>query len=411
MKRVVVTGMGAIASLGHDARSFFEALLEGRSGVRKLQPPWAPAEYNQITAPVLLDLSHHFTKLRLISLDRVAQLSLLAAREAASHAGIDFTAEDGESAGIYWSTGMGGANTIENAYVDLLVNKVARLKPSTIVMVMNNAATGQIGIEFGIRGPSYTFSSACSSSTVAIGEAYRAIRFGLVKSAVVGGAEALLTHGVIKAWESLQTLAKVDPERPETSCRPFAADRSGFVLGEGAAALILEEEQQARQRGANILAEIVGYGNTTDASHIAQPDKGGQARAMKLAIIEAQVAPQQIEHINAHGTGTKVGDLSETNAIKEVFGEHARHVPISATKALHGHLMGATGALEIIAAIETLRSRVLPPTAHLARPDPECDLDYVSEGARSLSKLDMVMSNSFGFGGNNAVIIAKRYLA
>jgi 3-oxoacyl-[acyl-carrier-protein] synthase II len=292
----------------------------------------------------------------------------------------------------------------------VLVNRAARLKPSTIVMVMNNAATGQIGIEYGIRGPSYTFSSACSSSTVAIGEAFRAIRFGLIKTAVAGGGEALLTQGVIKAWESLQTLAKVDPHHPETSCRPFSADRTGFVLGEGAAALILEDEQAARQRGANILAEIVGYGNTTDAGHIAQPDQGGQARAIKAALTEAGMAPQQIDHINAHGTGTKVGDLSETNAIKQVFGGYARSVPISATKALHGHLMGATGALEMIAAIEAMRSRIVPPTAHLNSPDPECDLDYVSEGARSLRKLDTVMSNSFGFGGNNAVVIAKRYL-
>lgn len=410
MKRVVVTGMGAIAPLGTDARTFFEALLDGRSGVRRLQPPWAPAEYSQVIAPVLLDLSHHFTKLRLISLDRIAQLSLLATREAASQSGIDFAIDSGESAGVFWGTGMGGANTIEVAYNDLLVKKVARLKPSTIVMVMNNAATGQIGIEFGIRGPSYTYSSACSSSNVAIGEAYRAIRFGLLKTAIAGGGEALLTQGVIKAWESLQTLAKVDPDRPETSCRPFAADRSGFVLGEGAAALILEDEQAARQRGANILAEIVGYGNTTDAGHIAQPDQGGQARAMKAALAEAGLAPQQIDHINAHGTGTKVGDLSETKAIKEVFGAHARNVPISATKALHGHLMGATGVLEMIAAIEALRCRTVPPTAHLSRPDPECDLDYVSEGARRLSKLDVAMSNSFGFGGNNAVVIAKRYL-
>ncbi|MFA7269268.1 MAG: beta-ketoacyl-[acyl-carrier-protein] synthase family protein [Sterolibacterium sp.] len=409
MRRVVVTGMGAVAPLGHDAGSFFEALIEGRSGVRRFQPAWAPAQYNQVTAPVLQELTHHFTKLRLISLDRVAQLSLLATREAASQSGTDFSVDSGESAGIYWGTGMGGANTIESTMHDLLVNKAVRLKPSSIVLAMNNAATGQIGIEFGIRGPSYTFSSACSSSNVAIGEAYRAIRFGLVKTAVAGGGEALLTQGVIKAWESLQTLAKVDPDRPETSCRPFAADRSGFVLGEGAAALILEEEEAARLRGANILAEIVGYGNTTDAGHIAQPDKGGQARAMKAALADAGMAPQQVTHINAHGTGTKVGDLTETNAIKEVFGAHAGMIPISATKALHGHLMGATGALEMIAAIEAIRRRTVPPTAHLGRADPECDLDYVSEGARILSKLDVVMSNSFGFGGNNAVVIAKRY--
>lgn len=410
MRRVVVTGMGAIAPLGSDTRTFFEALLEGRSGVRRFQPSWAAAEYNQVAAPVLSELAQHFTKLRRIALDRVAQLSLLAVKESLEQSGIDFSADAGESAGIYWGTSLGGATSLETAYCDVLVNRAARLKPSTIVMVMNNAATGQIGIEYGIRGPSYTFSSACSSSTVAIGEAFRAIRFGLIKTAVAGGGEALLTQGVIKAWESLQTLAKVDPNRPETSCRPFAADRSGFVLGEGAAALILEDEQAARQRGANILAEIVGYGNTTDAGHIAQPDQGGQARAIKAALTEAGMAPQQIDHINAHGTGTKVGDLSETNAIKQVFGGYARCVPISATKALHGHLMGATGALEMIAAIEAMRSRIVPPTAHLNSPDPECDLDYVSEGARSLSKLDTVMSNSFGFGGNNAVVIAKRYV-
>lgn len=409
MRRVVVTGMGTIAPLGQDTRSFFEALIEGRSGIREFHPPWADAQYHQVIASVLLDLSHHFTKLRLIALDRVAQLALLATRQAVAQSGIDFSHESGESAGIYWGTGMGGASTIESSMVELLVKHATRLKPSTIVMVMNNAATGQIGIEFGIRGPSYTFSSACSSSAVAIGEAYRAIRFGLVNAAVAGGSEAMLTQGVMKAWESLQTLAKVDPERPETSCRPFAADRSGFVLGEGAAALILEDEETARRRGADILAEIVGYGNTTDASHIAQPDHLGQARAMKLALAEAGIDPQKIEHINAHGTGTKVGDISETHAIKEVFGEFAHHIPISATKALHGHLMGATGAVEMIAALEAMRCRTVPATAHCYHPDAECDLDYVSEGARNLGKLDVVMSNSFGFGGNNAVIVAKRY--
>jgi 3-oxoacyl-[acyl-carrier-protein] synthase II len=274
---------------------------------------------------------------------------------------------------------------------------------------MNNAAAGQIAIEFGIRGPSCTYSSACSSSAVAIGEAFRAIRFGVVETAIAGGAEALLTQGVIKAWESLQTLAKADAGHPETSCRPFALDRSGFVLGEGAAALILESEQSANSRGAKILAEIAGYGNTTDGINIAQPDVSGQARAMNHALAEAGVLPEQVDYLNAHGTGTKVGDLSETSAIKQVFGKYAWRLPISATKAVHGHLMGATGAVEMVATLEALRTRIAPPTAHLFHPDPDCDLDYVSSGARELPRIDVAMSNSFGFGGSNAVLVAKRY--
>ena len=395
--------------MGSDVASFFAALLAGRSGVRRLEASWAGSLGAGIVAPVTQDIASHFSKLKLISLDRVSQLSLLAARQAVTQAGIDFSGAHGEHCGIYWGTGMGGASTLETAYNDLLVRTAARLKPTTVVMVMNNASTGQIGIEFNIRGPSYTYSSACSSSAVAIGEAFRAIRFGLVKAAIAGGAEAMLTQGVIKSWESLQTLARVDAEHPETSGRPFSADRSGFVLGEGAAALVLEEEGAAKARGATILAEIVGYGNTTDATHITQPEASGQARAMRLALAEAGLTPAQVDHINAHGTGTKVGDLSETNAIKQVFGAQAGRIPICATKALHGHLMGATGAVEMLAAIETLRTRIVPPTAHLFHPDPECDLDYVSEGARELAELDVVMSNSFGFGGNNAVIVAKRY--
>lgn len=409
MKRVVVTGMGTVGPLGGDVPSFFAALLAGRSGVRKLDTPWAGSLTAGIVAPVSEEIAGHFPKLKLISLDRVSQLSLLAARQAVAQAGVDFSGERGEQCGIYWGTGMGGALTLESAYNDLLVHGAARLKPTTVVMVMNNASTGQIAIEFNIRGPSYTYSSACSSSAVAIGEAFRAIRFGLVTTAIAGGAEAMLTQGVIKSWESLQTLARVDAERPETSCRPFSADRSGFVLGEGAAALILEEESAAKARGATILAEISGYGNTTDATHITQPEASGQARAMRLALAEAGLAPEQVDHLNAHGTGTKVGDLSETNAIKEVFGARAGRLPICATKALHGHLMGATGAVEVVAAIETLRTRIVPPTAHLFHPDPQCDLDYVAEGPRELGKLDVVMSNSFGFGGNNAVIAARRH--
>ena len=404
MKRVVITGIGVVSPLGNDVESFFSALTAGRSGIRKLETSWQGVTYAGL---VDCALEAHFPKVKRIGMDRVTMLALVAARQAHAAAGHSTAGAAAERTGIYWSSGMGGAASLEAAYHDLLVRRVARLKPSTIVVVMTNAATGQIGIDLGIRGPSLTYSSACSSSAVAIGEAYRAIRFGLVDAALAGGAEALLTEGVIKAWGSLGTLAHIDEEHPETSLRPFAADRSGFLLAEGAAALMLEEEGAARARGAPILAEITGYGNTTDATHITLPDADGQVRAMRQALTEAALDPREVDHINAHGTGTKAGDVVETNAIRQVFGEHARHIPISATKALHGHLMGATGALEFIAAIEALRQRVAPPTAHLWNPDPQCDLDYVALTARSLAQADVAMSNSFGFGGNNAVLIAK----
>jgi 3-oxoacyl-(acyl-carrier-protein) synthase len=409
MRRVVLTGIGAITPVGSDASSFFDALLAGRSGIRVLDEAWPDSPTARIAAPVTHDLDDAFSKLKLISLDRVAKLALLATRQAVVQSGVDFGGEISDRTGVYWGTGMGGATTLETAYTELLVKHASRLRPTTIVMAMNNAAAAQICIEFRLRGPSYTYSSACSSSAVAIGEAFRAIRYGLVDAAVAGGAEALLTRGVTMAWESLQTLAKVDAKRPATSCRPFASDRSGFVLGEGAAALILESERSAKARGATILAEIAGYGNTTDGINITQPDAGGQARAMSQALAEAGLLPVQVDYVNAHGTGTKVGDLSETSAIKHVFGEHAWRLPISATKALHGHLMGAAGAVELVATLGTLRTRIAPPTAHLFNPDPACDLDYLREGARELPGVDVAMSNSFGFGGNNAVIVVKRY--
>ncbi|MDE1941626.1 MAG: beta-ketoacyl-[acyl-carrier-protein] synthase family protein [Betaproteobacteria bacterium] len=410
MRRVVVTGVGAITPLGEHADALVQALNQGISGVRALETPWVGQLVSPLAAPVTAPVENHFPKLRRLMLDRVAQLSLLATREALGQARMDFHGDAGLECGIFWGTGMGGATTLEQAYVESFLNHAARPRPSTIVMFMANSSTGQIGIEYKIRGPSFTYSSACSSSAVAIGEAFTAIRAGRLRFAVAGGGEALLTLGVMKAWESLQTLAKPDPEHPETSCRPFAKDRSGFILGEGAAALVLEEASSAEARGATILAEIIGYGNTTDASHITQPDAGGQARAMQAALAQAGMGPGDIQHINAHGTGTQVGDISETNAIKQVFGPWAHRIPVSATKALHGHLMGATGAVEMVAALGALRTGIVPPTAHLAQPDPECDLDYVPEGARKLPVLDTVMSNSFGFGGNNAVLVARRYL-
>ena len=408
MKRVVITGLGVVSPLGCDHHSFFSALCEARSGIRKLETAWPGLTYAGV---VDINLDAHFPKLKRIGMDRVAMLGLLAARQAHAASGLAIEGPAAAATGLYWGTGMGGATTLEAAYQDLLVKQVPRLKPSTIVAAMTNGTTGQIGIDLSILGPSCTYSSACSSSAVAIGEAFRAIRFGQITAALAGGAEALLTEGVIKAWESLGTLARPAPGRPETSCRPFAADRCGFLLAEGAAALMLEEEGSARARGAPILAELLGYGNSTDASHITQPDAQGQARAMRAALVEAGINPRDVDHINAHGTGTKIGDVVETRAIRAVFGEHAPQIPISATKALHGHLMGATGALEFIAAVKALREGTAPPTAHLWSADPECDLDYVPLAARKLARAEVVMSNSFGFGGNNAVLVVRRYRA
>ena len=425
MKRVVVTGLGVISPLGNTPGTLFDSLIQARCGIGRIDAPWAASLATPYAGIASCDLEAHFPKIKRSSLDRVTMLALLAARQAAAHAGIAAALSADQAAseqtGLYWSTGMGGAHTLEAAYQELLVTRAPRLRPATIVMVMNNAATGQIGIDLSIRGPSYTYSSACSSSAVAIGEAFRAIRFGLVKTAIAGGSEALLTEGVVRAWESLGTLARLREDQQAqagqaavssrdaaTACRPFAADRSGFLLGEGAAALVLEERDAAHARGAQILGEIIGFGNTTDAGHITQPDPRGQARAMRAALMEAQLAPDQIDHLNAHGTGTKVGDAAETGAIHAVFGSHAPRIAVSATKALHGHLMGATGALECIATLLALRERVAPPTAHLWHPDPECDLDYVPLTARALPQARNAMSNSFGFGGNNAVLVMRR---
>ncbi|NDU88323.1 beta-ketoacyl-[acyl-carrier-protein] synthase family protein [Ferrovum myxofaciens] len=409
VQRVVVTGVGVLSPFGEGAEVLVRALEEGHSGVRFLEVPWAKSLNSALAAPVLIPVESRFTKLRRLTLDRVAQLALLAAGEALTQAGLDFSGDEGLHCGLFWGTGIGGATTLEQAYHESFLDAQARPRPTTIVAFMANGSAGQLSIEFKIRGPSFTYSSACSSSAVALGEAFLAVRQGRVRYALAGGSEALLTLGVMKAWESLQTLAKPDPVHPETSCRPFSRDRSGFILGEGAGALILESESSAQARGATILAEIVGYGNTTDAGHITQPDAGGQARAIQEALHMARLAPDQIDAINAHGTGTVVGDGVETRALKIVFGDHAAHIPISATKALHGHLMGAAGAVEMVAALGALRRGIVPPTAHWTTPDPACDLDYVTEGARALPALNTIMSNSFGFGGNNAVLIARRY--
>jgi 3-oxoacyl-[acyl-carrier-protein] synthase II len=277
-----------------------------------------------------------------------------------------------------------------------------------VLLAMNNAAASWIGIDHGLRGPNLTYSTACSSSAVAIGEAARRIAHGEVRVMIAGGTEAPLTFGTLKAWEALKTLAQEDVANPAASCKPFARDRTGLVLGEGAAIVVLEDAEHARLRGAYVHAEVAGYGLATDTEHITRPSVGGQAKAMTLALADAGLAPPDVGYINAHGTGTQANDAVETAAIKEVFGAAARRCPISSTKSMHGHLLGAAGALEFIISILALQRRIAPPTAHLRIRDPDCDLDYVAEGARHIEGTTAVMSNSFAFGGTNAVLIARR---
>lgn len=409
MRRAVVTGLGVMSPVGNDIATFFDNLIAARSGVARHSRIYAEDSTPWLTAEVPAFSTEGFTKMRLGTLDRTTLLALLTARQAIADA--KFVAADKNLTGVYWGTGLGGASTMEESYRQYLGNTTSsRVKPTTVVMTMNNAAASEISLEFGLTGQTYTYSIACSSSAIAIGEALRAIRGGYCDSVIAGGADALLTLGSLKAWQALQTLAREDKDNPAASCRPFAADRSGFVLGEGAGAVVIEELEHARRRGATIYAELAGFGSTSDASHITKPSAPGQARAIDMALRDAGITPRDVGYINAHGTATIVGDAVESDAIKTVFGDSAKQVPISSTKALHGHLMGATGAVEFIAALLAMRRAVIPPTAHLFSADPACDLDYVPNVARDAPNINAVMSNSFAFGGNNAVLIAKRFV-
>jgi len=406
LKRVAITGLGVVSPLGNDPQDFFAALMAGRSAVRRLDGRFHERLVSRIGAPAAFDASAHFAAPKVRMLDRVSQFALAAATQALADAGGAFEGLDRRRAGVFVGTGMGGAETTDESYYTLYGENSDRVKPFSVLLAMNNAAAAWIGLEHALEGPNLTFSTACSSSAVAIGEAARRIAAGEVDAMIAGGAEAPLNFGTLKAWDALRTLATEDPSDPSASCKPFAKDRSGLVLGEGAAMVVLEDLERATRRGARIHALLAGYGLTTDATHITRPTVAGQASAMRRALEDAGLAPEAIGHINAHGTGTQANDGVETAAIKEVFGAHARRIAVSSTKSMHGHLLGAAGALELIAAVLALGKKVVPPTAHLRQPDPECDLDYVAAGARAAPGLTAVASNSFAFGGTNAVLIA-----
>ena len=406
VRRVAITGLGVLSPVGNDPKTFFANLMAGKSGIKRMETDFVDSLDCKIAAYINdYDPLAHFVKNKAATMDRVTQFAVSAGQQAINDAGLNLATENLERFGVYLGTGMGGAASIEEGYVRLYKEQARRLKPFTVLMAMNNAASAQVALDFGITGPDLTFCTACSSSSVAIGEAVRQIRHGYTDVMLAGGSEALLTFGTIKAWEALRTLADEDETNPSASCKPFSADRSGLVLGEGAGMVILEDMDRAIARGAKIYAEVIGYGSSNDSTHITQPSVEGQSRAMRKALAEANITADKLDYINAHGTGTKLNDITETNAIKQVCGTN---IPVSSTKSMHGHLMGAAGAVEFVACMMAIQEQALPPTAHLANPDPECDLDYIPNIGRRNVKVDTIMSNSFAFGGTSGVLIAKK---
>ena len=409
IRRVAVTGIGVVSPLGNNLTTVYENALTGRSAIRRLEAPFAGRLTAPLAAIATFDAAAHFDPPKLRMLDRVSQFALFAAGGALTEAGVrDVAGFDPGRAGVFVGTGMAGTLSNDEGYRTLYADASDRIKPFTILLGMHNAPAAWIGIEHGLRGPNLTYSTACSSSAVAIGEAWLRIAGGTLDFAIAGGAEAPLSFGSLKAWEAMHTLANIDADDPATSCKPFSRQRSGMVLGEGAAMLALEPWDTALARGATIHGEILGYGLTTDVGHITRPSIEGQAAAMRAALFSAGLEASAIDAINAHGTGTQANDPVETAAIKAVFGSHAAQLAISATKAIHGHLLGAAGALECVLSLLAMQNRVALPTMHLDTPDPECDLDYVPNVARSNFAARAMLSSSFAFGGTNAVLVLGR---
>lgn len=396
-QRVAVTGIGIVSPLGLNLEENWDALSHGRSGIAPIQSVDCSKLRFQNGAEVRgFDASSHFPGGKEDQLDRFAQLSVVAARDALRDSGIELTAELRENCAVICGSAVGGQSAIEKGFEDLWVAGRGRVHPLTIPKTMANAGASHISMDLGLSGPTYTVSTACSSANHAMGQAFRMVRSGEAAMAVTGGSEAFFTIGMLRAWESMRVIA------PDT-CRPFSKDRRGMVLGEGGAMMILEPFDSARARGAKIYGEICGFGMTSDAHHLTQPTVDGPARAMRAALRDARLATEEIGYINAHGTGTPGNDPVETRAIRAVFGAHANRLAVSSTKSLHGHALGAAGALEAVATLLALQRGILPPTANYNQPDPECDLDYIPNQPRA-AQVEAALSNSFAFGGLNAVL-------
>ena len=399
MARVVITGLGMISALGRNVQENWDALLAGRSAIRPIQRvDTTNLKFRNGAEVQGFDPDQY--QLKADYLDRFAQFGVVAAREAMQQAGLRITPELCARSAVITGSCIGGQETQDAGFIELYGKNTQRLHPMTIPRTMANAGASYISTEFGIHGPVYTVSTACSSSNHAIGQAFWLVRSGAVDVAITGGSEAPFSYGLLKAWEAMRVVS------PET-CRPFSRDRKGLILGEGAAMLVLESLEHAQVRGGQILGEIVGFGMSSDAGHITKPSAEGAAMAMTSALRDAQVGPEQIGYINAHGTGTSLNDSTETAAIKLALGQEAKNVAVSSTKSMHGHALGAAGALEAVASVLALRNEILPPTANFNELDPECDLDVIPNQARK-QQVEYSLSNSFAFGGLNAVLVFRR---
>jgi nodulation protein E len=404
MRRVAITGMGSISALGHDAGAQWRAMREGISGIGPMETIPTEQLNIKIAAEVRgYDPLKFFEQKRLGILDRVSQFALIAAREAVAQSGLSFRDDGlGERTACIVGTGVGGENTHNEQSRRFYAENNPRVHPLTIVRMMANAPTSQITMEYGVTGPSFAVVSACASANHAMSQAFEMIRSGKADFAITGGTEACITVTTVKAWEAVRVTA-------DDTCRPFSKQRRGMVLGEGAGVFVLEELEHARKRGATILAEFVGYGMSADAGDIVMPSETGAARAISGALNDAKLNPSDVGYVNAHGTATPANDPTETRALRRVFGAAADALAVSSTKSMHGHALGAAGAIELVAVVGALREGVIPPTANFVDPDPECDLDYVPNTAREKS-VDAALSNSFAFGGLNSVIALKRFV-
>jgi nodulation protein E len=403
VNRVVVTGLGAVTPLGQTAASYWENLKAGASGLGPVTlPPGAEELTQKVVAEVKgFDPLKHFAERQLSTLDRVSQFAVVAAREAIAEAGITFDMPLSVRTATIVGSGAGGLTTQDDSFRRVYVEKRSRVFPLTIPKLMVNAPASQVSMACGLRGPAFAVASACASATHAIGIAFHMVRAGSVDCAVAGGSEACVTFGTLRGWEAMRVMS------PDV-CRPFSKDRMGLILGEGAAMMVLEPLERAQARGARILGEIVGFGMSADAADLTAPDQGGMVRAMQGALTDAKLAPEDIQYVNAHGTGTAANDETETKALHEAFGAHAGKLAISSTKSMVGHALGAAGALELVATVLAVREGIAPPTIGYLGPDPACDLDCVPNKARALS-IDAAVSNSFAFGGLNAVLAVKRF--
>lgn len=409
--RIVITGMGTINSIGQSVESTWKGIIEGCSGVSTITAFDTTGFECRISGEVKNFVPGNYMDVKEARrMDRSCQFAVVAAQQAIDQSGLEITDQNSEQIGVIVGSGIGGINSTVDGTRTLEQKGPNRVSPFLTTMMLPDTASGQIAIRHNIKGINFCIVSACASSAHCIGEAWEIIRRGDADVVVCGGSDATINPLALAGFNNARALSRHN-EEPEKASRPFDSNRDGFVPSEGAAILVIESLEHAKARGANILAEIVGYGATCDAYHVTAPppDGSGAARAMKIALRKAGLKPEEIDYINAHGTSTPAGDLAETNAIKAVFDDYAYKVPVSSTKSELGHLLGASGAMEAIVAVETIRTGIIPPTINLEHPDPECDLDYVPNTARQMP-VDVVLSNSFGFGGHNAALIFSRYV-